>query len=217
MDKKLEKLKIQQDQVFASIADILGGISSPVRIKLIHFLSQGPLTVEILANKINESIANTSMHLRKMLSQRIVTVSTLGKKRLYALHPSLFPFWESCQNFIQSIDPTLRLAVEDVYEEMNWKENIKTTVKMAKKNEVILIDARPTDEVIEPLNGLNVLSIPSSEIKKNISKLSKNKPILVFCRGRLCALSASVVNDLRKNGFKAFRLNESWYSLREAA
>ena len=217
MDKKLEKLKVQQDQIFGAIANILGGISSPVRIKVIHFLSQGPLTVETLSNKIDESIANTSMHLRKMLAQNIVTVSVLGKNRLYTLAPSALAFWESCQDFIQNIDPSLSLSIVEVYGEINWQESLAMTAKMAKNNEVLIIDVRPVDEIVNPLNELNVLSIPSSEILKNISKLPKKKPVLVFCRGRLCALSAFTVNELRKNGVNAYRLNESWYSLSDVA
>lgn len=204
-----EQLKERQNEVFFSIADILGGMASPVRIRLIHFLSQGPLTVETLAHKIEQSIANTSMHLRKMLSAKIVTVTVQGKNRLYTLHPAALSFWESCQDFIQSIDPSLKLEVD---EGINWSENLNTTVEMAKNKEVILVDARPRNEVSDPLP--EVLNIPSSEIRKNISKIPKKKPVLVFCRGRLCALSAFAVNELRKNGIKAYRLNESWYSLK---
>ncbi len=214
MGKDLEKLKIQQDEVFSTVANYLSGISSPVRIKLIHFLSQGPLTVETLAQKINQSVANTSMHLRKMLGYKIVTVTTQGKNRLYSLHPAAYSFWEACQDFTQALDPSLKLEVDEVYEEMAWAENIKTTIKLAKNQEVVLLDARPEDEVTEPLGKLNVLHIPSTEISKNLSQIPKNKPVLVFCRGRFCALSASVVNELRKKGIEAYRLDESWYSLK---
>lgn len=212
MNKKVVKLKERQNEVFTSIADIMGGIASPVRIRLIHYLSQGPLTVDILATKIDQSVANTSMHLRKMLAAKVVSVSVQGKHRLYALHPAAFNFWEASQDFIQAISPDLQLEVE---EEINWTENLKATVKMAKNNELILLDARPGEEVSEPLTELNVMNIPSSEVAKHISKLPKKKPVLVFCRGRLCALSAMVVNELREHGIKAYRLNESWYSLKK--
>lgn len=214
MDKKLQILKERQNQVFTGMAEILGGISSPVRIRLIHFLSQGPLTVETLADKIDQSVANTSMHLRKMLAEKIVSVTVQGKNRLYSLHPAVLPFWEACQDFVQGLDPNLKLQVEDVYEDLDWKEDLKTTVSMAKNKDVLLLDARPSDEVVEPLDELNVVNIPSGELKKNLAKLSKRKPVLVFCRGRMCALSAYVVNDLREQGYKAYRLNESWYSLK---
>ncbi len=65
MNKKFELIKNRQDEIFLGISNLLSGISSPVRLKLLHFLSQAPLTVEVLSNKIDQSVANTSMHLRK--------------------------------------------------------------------------------------------------------------------------------------------------------
>lgn len=215
MDRKLESLKDKQNHIFVEIAGILSGIASPVRVKLIHFLSQGPLTVETLSGKTGESVANTSMHLRKMLTQKIVSVSVLGKNRLYSLHPAAFKFWESCQDFAQSVEPSINLHPEEIYAPMEWPESLKVTIKKAKKNEVVLVDARPADEAA-PLKGLKVIHLPSSEIAKGALSLPKKKPVLVFCRGRLCALSAFAVHELRKKGVNAYRLNESWYALNEA-
>lgn len=217
MDKKIDSLKVQQDRLFVSIASIVGGVSSPVRVKVLHFLSQGPLSVEVLASKIDQSVANTSMHLRKMLSHKLVSVSPTGKTRIYSLHPSAVVFWENCQNFAQGLDSSLKLDVENVYGEINWYESLETTVRRARKNEIVLLDARPVDEFQEPLVGLNMINIPSSELSKNISKLPKKKPVVVFCRGRLCALSAFVVNELRKKGINAYRLKESWHAIKEVA
>jgi DNA-binding transcriptional ArsR family regulator len=212
--KKIEILKQQQDEIFQNIAEILSGISSPVRIKLLHFLSQGPLTVEVLASKINQTVANTSMHLRKMLSSHLVTVTVQAQKRLYSLHPAVFHFWEACQNLSQQINPRLEINSKGIYGDIDWTESLKTTVKMAKNDEVILLDVRPEDEVSEVVEELNVINIPSSELLKNLSRLPKRKTILVFCRGRFCALSSHVVHELREHGYKAFRLNESWYALK---
>lgn len=217
MDKKLEKLKERQNNLFHTMAETLGGVAAPVRIKLIHFLSQGPLPVETLASKIDQSVANTSMHLRKMLSEDLVSVSVDGKRRIYSLHPAMFAFWESCQDFIQALNPSLKLEIEDVYGDVNWSERLKSTVKMLKNEEVVLLDARPHDEMNESLEHLKIIQIPSGEVRGNLSLFPKKKPVLVFCRGRFCALSAYVVNELRKHGIEAYRLNESWYSLKKMA
>lgn len=217
MNKKLEKLKDQQEVVFGQMAEILNGVSSPVRIKLIHFLSQGPLTVEVLAIKIGQSVANTSMHLRKMLASHIVSVSVHSQKRLYTLHPAAFEFWEACQNFTQKVDTNLRINSSEVYDDIEWEEDINYTLKMVKKNEAILVDVRPSDEVVDTLDELNVLNIPSNELAKNLSKLPKKKPLLIFCRGRFCALSAHAVNELRALGYNAYRLNQSWYALKKSS
>jgi rhodanese-related sulfurtransferase len=93
-------------------------------------------------------------------------------------------------------------------------EIIIKIVNIAKNKEITLLDARPKEEVSEELLKVHVLNIPSSELDENLTLLNKKKPVVVFCRGRLCALSAYVVSELRKNGYKAYRLNESWYSLK---
>jgi len=214
VDRKLLKLKERQNETFSAIAQILSGVGAPVRIRLIHFLSQGPLTVETLSKKIDQSVANTSMHLRKMLALNIVSVSVKGKMRLYSLHSAAFAFWEACQDFVQAVDPALKLDTDDVYESIDWNKNLKETISLAKKKSITLLDARPTEEVSEGIEGLNVVHISSADIKKNVSKLNKKKPVLVFCRGRLCVLPAFVVNELRQLGFDAYRLNGSWFSLK---
>ena len=216
MNKKLEKLKVQQDEVFTELADILNAIASPVRVKLIHFLSQGPLTVEVLATKIGQSVANTSMHLRKMLSSHIVTVSVQAQKRMYSLHPAAFEFWESCQNFSQKVDANLLVDSTPVYGDLDWKEEITDTLRMVKNKVVVILDVRPPDEVIDSLDEFNVIHIPTGELANNLTKLPKKKPVLVFCRGRFCALSSHAVNELREKGYNAFRLNQSWYALKKS-
>ncbi len=213
MDHKLKVLKERQEDIFVSLATLLGAMASPVRIRLIHFLSQAPLTVEVMASKVDESVANTSMHLRKMLNEGLVKVETLGQKRLYSLSPAVIGFWEHFQDFAQKIDPSLVLEIQDVYGDINWGYSLAETKKMLRSKEIILLDVRPKDEVS---SSEDVLHIPQSDLKESFNKLSKKKKILVFCRGRLCALSAFSVNYLRENGYKAYRLDVSWNVIKGA-
>jgi DNA-binding transcriptional ArsR family regulator len=210
MDNKLKVLKDRQEDIFVSLASLLGAMASPVRIRLIHFLSQAPLTVDVMANKVDESIANTSMHLRKMLNERLVNVETLGQKRLYSLSPAVLEFWEHYQDFAQKIDPTLKLETHDIYGDINWTNSLDETKKLLRARDVILLDVRPRDEGVGEDDSGMVLHIPQAELKSSLKKISKKKKILVFCRGRLCALSAFSVNYLRENGYKAYRLDISW-------
>lgn len=215
MNNKLKLLKERQEDIFGSLASLLGAMASPVRIRLIHFLSQAPLTVEVMASKVDESIANTSMHLRKMLKEGLVKVENLGQKRLYSLSPAVFDFWEHFQDFAQKLDASFKLDTREIYGEMNWGISLDETKKLIRSGEVILLDVRPLDEVIISDDSDLVLHIPQTELKTNLKKLSKKKNILVFCRGRLCALSAFTVNYLRENGYKAYRLDASWKVIKE--
>ena len=210
MDNKLKVLKERQEDIFVSLASLLGAMASPVRIRLIHFLSQAPLTVDVIASKVDESIANTSMHLRKMLNERLVSVETLGQKRLYALSPAVLEFWEHYQDLAQKLDPTLKLETHDIYGDLNWTNTLDETKKLLRSGDVVLLDVRPLDEGIGEDDSGMVLHIPQTELKSSLKKISKKKKILVFCRGRLCALSAFSVNYLREKGYKAYRLDVSW-------
>lgn len=210
MDSKLKLLKDRQEDVFVSLASLLAAMASPVRIRLLHFLSQAPLTVEVMASKVDESVANTSMHLRKLLNEGLVSVETLGQKRLYTLAPPVLDHWEHFQDFAQKLDPALVLVTEDVYGDIGWTTSWSETKKQVRAGEVTLLDVRPADEVPHADAGGPILHIPQTELKGHLKRLSKRRPVLVFCRGRLCALSAFAVNYLRENGFKAYRLDASW-------
>lgn len=209
MDNTLKNLKDQQEDIFISFSSILAAIASPVRIRIIHFLSQAPLTVEVMASKVSESTANTSMHLRKMLNEGLVSVEVLGQKRLYSLAPAVMEFWDQFQDFAQKLDPTLKLEV-DIYGDINWKSSWEETKKLIYSEEVVLLDVRPHDEMSLTDHSEMILHIPQSELSANLKKIPKKKKVLVFCRGRLCALSAFTVNYLRENGLQAYRLEFSW-------
>lgn len=209
-------LKKRQVNIFESMAEILGAMAAPVRIRLIHFLSQAPLTVEVLAHKTDQSVANTSMHLRKMLNEGLVKVESIGQKRLYTLEAPMFEFWESYQDFAQKMYPDLNLNFQELFGDISWAEGWVETRKLIKAQDIILLDVRPEDEVNPDFEGYSeIWHIPQQDLKKKFNKLPKRKKILVFCRGRMCALSAFSVNYLRENGFNAYRLEESWTRLKK--
>ncbi len=214
MDNSLKVLKHRQLDLFGSMASILGVLASPVRLQLIHFLSQAPLTVEVLALKVDQSVANTSMHLRKMHGEGLVSVETLGQKRLYTLESEVQKFWESFQDFAQRLDSSLILETADIYGDINWQRPWSETKKLVKSGEVTLLDVRPLDEIIDDRESDIVMHISQEELKSNLKKIPKKKILLVFCRGRLCAQSAFSVNYLRENGYNAYRLDLSWNSIK---
>jgi rhodanese-related sulfurtransferase len=215
MDKKQQRLMEQQDHIFSAMAAIIGGLAAPVRLRLIHFLSQAPLTVEVLAHKIDQSVANTSMHLRKMLSEKIVQVEALGQKRVYSLRPAVLKFWEQCQDFVQELDPTLVLEVKEIYGAIAWDKDLVQTLSMAQEQELVLLDIRPTEEVLEEFSAPYLIHIPGNLLEQKLKQLPKRKIILVICRGRFCAYSAHTVNLLRQQGYKAYRLDKSWFVLKQ--
>lgn len=211
MNTRLLKTKENQNHIFDEMSSLLNSLASPVRLKLIHFLSQADLSVEVLAKKIDQSVANTSMHLRKMYNAKIVDVSIVGQRRLYRLHPSALAFWEKSQDFFQLIHPDQNLKTDEIYGELNW-DNKAELVRLIKTNKAMIVDVRPLDELNE--DGVQfsfIKHISSTDLLK--SKWPQSKIIFIFCRGRFCALSADSVFQLRQKGYNAFRLPYSWFEL----
>lgn len=211
----LIEYKTRQQEIFTALGDKLSALSSPVRLKLIHFLSQAPLSVEVLAEKIEQTIANTSMHLRKMLNEDIVSVSHVGQKRVYTLNSAVKIFWEDCQHFLGLIQPSMVDLVKNEDLEINWPHSLTSSINDIKNKKVFLLDIRPHDEVFtdESLPSINYIHIPFEKLQEQWKKLPKKIPLLVICRGKYCALSTQAISFLKEKKIQAYRLPYSWFSI----
>lgn len=215
--KTIDKAKERQDYLFNEMSSMLEAIASPVRLKIIHFLSQAPHSVEQLSLKLGQTVANTSMHLKKMQRENILKTETSGQKRIYSLaQAELKDLWEQIQEFALKHNPANIIESSTIYEEeLEWNKDIQETIKLIKNKKIILIDVRPDDEVDEIDTNYKkyVLHIPTDELKKKKDELPRSKPILVICRGRLCVMANESTYQLRKLGFEAYKLNHSWHQV----
>ncbi len=73
-----------------------------------------------------------------------------------------------------------------------------------------LVDVRTSSE-FKSGHLKNSINIPVDTIRNNLSKLDKNKPIIVFCASGM--RSASALNVLKANGFVEVYNGGSWSSL----
>jgi rhodanese-related sulfurtransferase len=217
MTKAFEKAKERQSFLFNELAAQLNALASPVRLKILHFLTQGPHSVEQLSSKIDQSVANTSMHLKKMQREGLLKNETLAQKRIYSIaHPSLKTFWEEIQNLSLAHNPENIINSKDFYEEsLEYPKSNEELLHLIKSRKLTLLDVRPEDEVhdIDLIYKKYVLHIPFSELKKQKHLLPTSRPVIVICRGRMCVMSHEVTSQLRKLGFDAYRINKSWFQL----
>jgi DNA-binding transcriptional ArsR family regulator/rhodanese-related sulfurtransferase len=217
MKKTMELARQQQDHIFNELAKLMGALGSPVRLKIFHFLTQAPHSVEQLADKLNQSIANTSMHLKKLQREGLLKAETMAQKRVYSLaHTEMKNFWEQILAFSLIQNPENDFATESIYgEELNWDKSLEETIKLITAKKVVLLDVRPLDEIDSEdiLYHRYVLSIPASELKQRQKEILGAKPILVMCRGRLCVLASEVTANLRDTRKNVYRLPFSWHQL----
>ena len=217
MNKTIEMAKERQEYLFKEMSSLLEALASPVRLKIIHFLSQAPHSVEQLSVKLGQSIANTSMHLKKMQRENILRTETLGQKRIYSLaQVEMKEFWEQIQSFALIHDATNVISSSDIYnEELSWSKDQEETIRMIKARKLTLLDVRPDDEIdeVDSTYKKYVLHIPFENLKRLKDTLPTSRPILVICRGRLCVVSNESTFQLRKLGFHAYKFEHSWYQL----
>jgi DNA-binding transcriptional ArsR family regulator len=217
MNKTIEKAKERQDYLFKEMSSLLEALASPVRIKIIHFLSQAPHSVEQLSLKLGQSVANTSMHLKKMQRENILKTESIGQKRIYSLaQVEMKEFWEQIQNFAFIHNAANVISSTEIYhEELKWPKDLEETIKMIKARKLTLVDVRPTDEIdeVDSTYKKYVLHIPFENLKKLKETLPTSRPILIICRGRLCVMSNESTFQLRKLGFDAYKFDLSWYQL----
>ncbi len=215
--KDIDKAKERQDYLFHEMSSLLEAIASPVRLRILHFLTQAPHSVDQLAQKIGQSVANTSMHLKKMQRENILKTESLAQKRIYSLsNPETKNFWEQIQHFALIHHPDQTMNSADIYQEdFEWSKLVDDTVKLIKSRKVTLIDVRPDDEIDQiDLNYKKyVLHIPFNQIKKSMKSIPTSRPVLIICRGRLCLMSNEATAQLRKLNLNAYKLNMSWHQL----
>lgn len=215
--KTFEKAKERQEYLFNEMALLLGTLASPVRLKIIHFLTQSPHSVEQLSFKIGQSMANTSMHLKKMQRENILKVEVEGQKRIYSLsQKEMKDFWEQIQSFALKHNPTNIISSAEIYhEKLEWPKSLEETIPLIKNKKVTLLDVRPDDEIQDPDTSYKtyVTHIDLDNLKNEHSKLNNKKPILVICRGRLCVTSNESTFLLRKLGFDAYKFEYSWHQI----
>jgi DNA-binding transcriptional ArsR family regulator len=70
---------------FEKVAELFKTLSSPVRARLVHALTDGPLAVHELVDQLGLSQSLVSQHLRVLRGSRLVDAERQGREMVYAL------------------------------------------------------------------------------------------------------------------------------------
>ncbi|MBW2538986.1 MAG: rhodanese-like domain-containing protein, partial [Deltaproteobacteria bacterium] len=95
------------------------------------------------------------------------------------------------------------LEVREDMEPVNRNNLLKRVIDAA----VTVLDVRPVEEY-RAGHIPGALSVPLGQLKKLLSKLPRDQEIVAYCRGPYCVLAVEAVEMLRKQGFKAIRLED---------
>jgi len=199
-----------KDAIYQQFARMGKAVSAPKRLELLDLLCQGPRTVEVLAEQASLSVANTSQHLQVLRAARLVEAEKKGLYVEYRLASE-----DVCKFFLalRSLAESRLAEIELVTREYLGRRDAMETVagdellRRVKRGEVTVLDVRPSEEY-RAGHIPGAVSIPLGELKARFKELPKRREVVAYCRGPYCVFAVEAVELLRKNGFKAHRMQE---------
>jgi rhodanese-related sulfurtransferase len=199
-----------KNNLYEQVARIGKAFASPKRLELVELLCQGEKTVEMLAAQAEISVKLASAHLKELRQARLVTTRKDGKYVLYRLvDTSVADLWVALRAQAQERLVELQMALSAIVDHQNELEHVdrKTILKKAKAGELLILDVRPADEYGSG-HLPHARSLPLDELKKKLSDLPKDMPVVAYCRGPFCLMAKDAVNLLRRKGYDAFHLTD---------
>jgi rhodanese-related sulfurtransferase/DNA-binding transcriptional ArsR family regulator len=194
--------------IYEQIARIGQATASPSRLELLDLLSQGPRTVEALAQQISQSVATTSHHLQVLRRARLVAAEKAGVYVTYRLaDPQVGEYFLELRRLAESRLTEVQQVTRQYLEQRGALEPVdnEELARRVRAGEVTVIDVRPREEYVAG-HIPGAISVPLADLPKRLRDLRKRDEIVAYCRGPYCVMSIDAVDLLRRKGFRAQRL-----------
>jgi rhodanese-related sulfurtransferase/DNA-binding HxlR family transcriptional regulator len=203
------KAKDDLYDAFSSVAKALG---SGRRAEIVDLLAQGERSVEEIASAIDQSMANTSHHLRALATAGLLQSRRDGQRIIYRLTSHrVGELWAALRDVaathVADIDTLADayLGARDHVEEITADE----LADRLARGRAVVIDVRPPLEY-DAGHIPGARSIPIDELDDALDALPRSREIIAYCRGPYCVYANEAVRLLRDHGFKARRLDTGY-------
>lgn len=197
-----------KDLLYAQVARVAGALASPKRLELLELLCQSEKSVETLAEQCEISVKLASAHLRALRHARLVETRKDGKYVMYRLANSgVADLWVSLREHAEERLVELQVAVASAMEHSEDLRGVdrKSILAKARSGEVVVLDVRPAEE-FDAGHLPHAQSIPVKELKKRLSEIPQDVPVVAYCRGPFCFMARDAVKLLRSRGYNALHL-----------
>jgi rhodanese-related sulfurtransferase len=204
--------RANKDALFDGFAQVAKALASGRRSEIVDLLAQGERSVEEIATEIDQSVANTSHHLRALARAGLLSTRRDGTRIFYRLTSErVAELWSALRDVaVQHVAGLERLA--GAY--LGDRSGVETVGRdelaaRLERREVLVIDVRPGREFgAGHITGAR--SIPIDELRRRLRALPKDTEIVAYCRGPYCIYADEAVIELTRNGFRARRLDDGY-------
>lgn len=207
-----------KDALYDGFASIARALASGRRAEIVDVLAQGERTVEAIANEIDQSVANTSHHLRALARAGLVATRRAGTHIHYRLaSPTVVDAWIALRDLatehLDAIDELATAYLGDRDElDMITRDDLLARLE---RGEVVLIDVRPEAEYAAG-HIPGAICIPPDRLDVALDDLPDHGDVVAYCRGPYCAYADDAVRTLQSRGRRARRLEDGLPEWRRA-
>ena len=201
-----------KDSLFDAFAEVAKALGNGRRAELIDVLAQGERHVDELAAEIDQSVANTSFHLRSLATAGLVTTRRDGTRIYYRLASArVGELWGALRDVTAAHHAQLDDLAAAYLGDRSRLEQITRGDLAARiaAGDVVVIDVRPTAEFAAG-HIAGARSIPIDHLAANINDLPAGVEIVAYCRGPYCVFADDAVRLLRRRSRPARRLEDGF-------
>ncbi len=200
--------RAEKDALYDGFAEVAKALASGRRTEIVDLLAQGERPVEEISAEIEQSVANTSHHLRAMARAGLLTTRRDGTRIFYALASErVAELWEAMRAVAgEHVAGLERLAGAYLGDRagIDLVDRRELAARL-KRHEVVVLDVRPAAEYAAG-HIAGARSVPITELRRQLKALSKDGEIVAYCRGPYCVYADDAVLELNRRGFHARRL-----------
>lgn len=199
--------------LFDGFARVASALASGRRLEIIDVLSQAPRSVEEIARSIDQSVANTSHHLRRLADDGLIQAEREGRRIIYELaSEQVYVLWRTLQQIAadhhHGLDESAEVYLGD-RSEIATIDHETLRRRLDHGDQVVVIDVRPEPEY-EAGHIEGAISAPPDRLDQVIPTLPTRSDIVAYCRGEYCAFADQAVRQLRAIGRTAYRLDAGY-------
>ena len=201
-----------KDALFDALASVAKAMASGRRAEIVELLAQGERTVEEVAVAIDQSIANTSHHLRTLARAGLVRTRREGTWVHYSLaSDDVAGMWSAIRRVAaQQVTEIEQLAAAYLGDRDGLAVVNREELRQRIEDEsVVVLDVRPAAEHAAG-HIAGAVSIPIDELARRLDELPPDARVVAYCRGPYCVFADEAVRLLNRQGRAASRLEDGF-------
>ena len=202
----------EKDALFDALVEAAKALGNGRRAQLIDVLGQGERSVDELAAEIQQSMANTSQHLQRLLRAGLVCSRRSGTRIYYSLAgPAVERLWRALRETAEVHSGELDNLVHAYIGDRAGLSIITRDELLVRlrQGDVVVLDVRPQPEY-EAGHIPGALSVPVTDVKSRLREVPGGSEIVAYCRGPYCLYADEAVRLITDEGRPATRLEEGF-------